>query len=79
MLDKLIRLLRTEPARVGSVAAAVYAAGAMAYRAFVEHTGVWDMDVAVAAVMAVYGLWTYLQVTPLVRPRDAQKRPLLPL
>lgn len=79
MLAALIRLLKTEPARVGSVAATVYAAAVMAYRAFVEHTAVFDMDVVVAAVMAVYGLWTYLHVTPVARPRDAQGRPLLPL
>lgn len=78
-MNALGRLLRTEPARVGSVAAAVYAAAVMAYRAYVDHTGVWDTDVAVAAVVAVYGLWTALQVTPLARPRDAKGRDLHPL
>lgn len=78
-MSGLVRLLRTEPARVGSVAAAVYAAGVMLYRAFVEHTGVLDADVLVAAVVAVYGLWVRAQVTPLARPRDAAGRPLLPL
>jgi len=79
MLAALIRLLRTEPAAVVSVAMAVYAAVVMAYRAVVLHEGVLDTDVLVAAAGAVGGLWVRLQVTPVARPRDAEGRPLLPL
>jgi hypothetical protein len=75
----LVRLLRTQPALVGSTASAVYAAGVMLYRAYVEHTGVFDADVLVAAVLAAWGAWTYLQVTPLERPRDAKGRSLHPV
>jgi hypothetical protein len=31
----------------------------------------------VAAVMAVYGVWTRLQVRPVARPRDKAGRPLV--
>lgn len=75
-MSAVIRLLRTQPAAVGSAAAAVYAAAAMLYRAYGAHTGVLDTDVAVAAVVAVYGLWLRMQVTPLARPRDRAGRPL---
>lgn len=79
MFAALVRLLKVQPARVGSAVAAVYAGGVMAYRAYVEHSAVFDADVAVAAVVAAYGLWTALQVTPLERPRDARGRDLHPL
>lgn len=49
----------------------------MLYRASVDHSGVFEPDLVVAAVMAVYGLWTRPQVTPLARPRDKAGRPLV--
>lgn len=67
----LKRLLQLEPAAVGAVVAAVYAAAAMLYRAYVAHTGVLDVDLLVAAGAAVWGLYTRLLVTPVARPRDA--------
>lgn len=64
------RLFKLEPALIGSVAAAVYAAAAMVYRAYVaKDTGVLDWDLLVAAGTAVWGLWTRMKVTPLARPR----------
>lgn len=71
-------VLKLEPALVGSTVAAVYAAVAMLYRAFVAHEGVFDLDIVVAAVTAVWGLYTRMRVTPLARPRDAQGTPLQP-
>ena len=74
----LARLFKVEPALLGSVAAAVYAAAAMLYRAYIaKDTAVLDWDLLVAAVAAVSGLWTRLQVTPLARPRTADGQPLL--
>lgn len=72
------RLLTLEPALLGSVAAAVYAAAAMLYRAFVTHEGVLDMDLLVAAGMALYGLYVRVKVTPVADPKDAEKTPLTP-
>lgn len=73
------RLLKLQPAKVGSVVAVVYAAGAMLYRAFVTHEGVLDMDLLVAAAMALYGLYTSTVVTPLADPKDNDKTPLTPV
>ncbi len=69
--------LSLEPAAVGSAVAALYAAGAMLYRADV-HEGVLQPDVLVAAVTAVWGLWTRAKVTPLAKPQDAKGRALKP-
>jgi hypothetical protein len=74
----MIRLLKLEPALIGSVAAAVYAAAAMLYRAYVLHDGVLDMDLLVAAGMALYGLYTRWKVTPVEKPKDTLGRPLRP-
>lgn len=67
--------LSLEPARVATVAGLVYAAGAMLYRAY-DHQGVLQPDVLVAAVTAVWGLWTRAKVTPLAKPQDAKGRAL---
>jgi hypothetical protein len=73
----LARLFKLEPALLSSVAAAVYAAAAMLYRAYVaKDTAVLDWDLLVAAVAAVSGLWTRVQVTPLARPRTAEGHPM---
>jgi hypothetical protein len=69
-------LFKLEPAAVGATAAAVYAAAAMLYRAFIAHDGIFEPDLLVAAGMAVWGIYTRLKVTPLARPRDAAGRPL---
>jgi hypothetical protein len=75
----IARLFKVQPALLGSTAAVVYAAAMMLYRAYVaKDTAVLDWDLLVAAGTAVWGVWTSLQVTPLERPRDAQKRPLVP-
>lgn len=72
-----MRILRLEPALIGSVAAAVYAAAAMLYRAYVaKDTSVLDWDLLVAAGTAVWGLWTRMKVTPLARPRTKHGHPM---
>jgi hypothetical protein len=71
-------ILKIEPALIGSTVAALYAAVAMLYRAFIAHEGVFDLDIAVAAVTAVWGLYTRMRVTPLARPRDAGGKALQP-
>ena len=73
----MIRLLKLQPAAVGAAMAAVYAAAVMLYRAYAAHTGVLDWDLLVAAGMAVWGLWTYTQVTPVADPHDNAGRPLV--
>lgn len=67
-----------EPAAVGTAAAAVYAAVVMVYEVLGTHHGLVRADVLIAAVSAVWGLWTRARVTPLARPRDAAGRPLVP-
>lgn len=69
--------LRFEPAAVGGVAAALYAAGAMLWRAY-KGEGVLDLDVLVAACTAVWAFYTRMRVTPLARPQDADGRALRP-
>lgn len=68
----IARLFKVEPALVTAALAAVYAAAAMLYRAYVaKDAAVLDWDLLLAAVTAVSALWTRLQVTPLARPRTA--------
>lgn len=70
------RFLKLEPALVGSIAAAVYAAAIMLYRATIDHSGVFEPDVLVAAITFVYGLFTRSQVTPVENPKSAHGLPL---
>lgn len=63
------KLLKLEPAAVGAVLAAVYAAAISIYRA-ATGKGVLEPDLLVAAVTAVWGLYTRMQVTPVAKPRD---------
>lgn len=70
------RLLSLEPAAVGSAFLTVYVAAAMLYRAYVSHDGVLDMDVLVAGVGALYGLYTRVRVTPLAQPRTKEGHPM---
>jgi hypothetical protein len=73
----IARLFKLQPALLGSTAALVYAAAAMLYRAYVaKDVAVLDWDLLVAAGTAVWGLWTYMQVTPLARPRTAAGHPM---
>jgi hypothetical protein len=72
------RLLRLEPAAVGSAALTVYVAAAMLYRALVTHDTPLDTDVLVAAGAALYSLWTRLKVTPLADPKAKSGTPLVP-
>jgi hypothetical protein len=75
----IARFFKLEPALVTTAAAAVYAAAAMLYRAFVaKDVAVLDWDLLMAAVAAVLPLWARLRATPLERPRDAQGRALVP-
>lgn len=75
-MNWLKRLFSLEPAAVGSAVAALYAAGAMLYRAEVAHTAILQPDLLVAAVMALWGLWTRAKVTPLAKPQDNSGRAL---
>ncbi len=68
--------LKLEPALVGSALAALYAAVAMLYRAYVAHTGVLDVDLLVATGTALWGLYVRTKVTPVALPRDGQGRAL---
>lgn len=70
--------LKLEPAAVGAAFAAVYAAGAMLYRASVAKTGVLEPDLLVAAGMAVWALYVRGRVTPTALPRDEKGRELRP-
>lgn len=72
------RLLKLEPAVLGSAVAVAYAAAAMLYRAYVSHEGVLDTDLLVAAFTALYGLYVRVRVTPVADPKDADKTPLTP-
>lgn len=71
------RLLKLEPARVGAVATAVYAAAAMLYRAYIAHDAVLDLDVLLAGLAGLGSLYLRRQVTPLARPRDHDGTPLV--
>lgn len=72
------RLLQLEPAAVGAAVAAAYAAGAMLYRAFVSHDGVFEADLVVAAGAAVWALYVRSKVTPVAMPKDNAGRLLRP-
>lgn len=73
------RLVKEEPASVGVLLAAVYALGVMLWRLADGETGaVFSADVAVAGLLALYQLYTRYLVTPLARPRDAERRALRP-
>lgn len=71
------RLLKLEPAAVGAIVAAVYAAAISVYRATTGQ-GVIEPDLIVAAVTAVWGIWTRMQVTPVAKPRDENGDHLTP-
>lgn len=58
--------------------AAVYLAGAMLWRAFISHDGVFEPDLLVAAFTAVSALVTHTQVTPVAQPRDNAGNVLVP-
>lgn len=77
-MNWLKRIFTLQPAAVASAASTVYLAAQMIDRAYIEHTGVFQPDLVVAAVTAVWGLWTYINVTPLGRPRDKHGRALSP-
>lgn len=73
----IARFFKLQPALVLPAAAAVYAAAAMLYRAYVaKDMAVLDWDLLLAAVAAVSGVWTRTQVTPLARPRTAEGHPM---
>jgi hypothetical protein len=75
-----MKIFRVEPVLLGSVAAAVYAAAAMLYRAYVaKDASVLDWDLLVAAGTAVWGLYTRLKVTPLAAPKNAHRVRLVPV
>lgn len=66
-----------EPAFIGAVFAALYAAGAMLYRAY-KGDGVLDWDILAAAGALLWQLWIRLKATPVADPKDAAGVPLVP-
>lgn len=77
-MNWLKRIFTLQPAAVGSAASAVYLAAQTIDRAYIEHTAVLHPDLVVAGIAALYGLWTYINVTPVSRPRDKRGRALHP-
>lgn len=77
-MNWLKRIFSLEPAAVMSTASAVYIAVQMVYRSEFAHEAVFQPDLIVAAVTAVWGLWTRIKVTPLGRPRDRYGNALVP-
>jgi hypothetical protein len=67
----------TNATGIGSAAAAIYAAAAMAWNAAHGH-GVIDPQVIVAAAGAVAFLYARFKVTPVADPVDGAGRPLVP-
>ncbi len=67
----------TNPAGLLAAAGAVYAAAVMIYNV-VNHHGVIDTAVIVAAIGAVGALFTRQVVTPVADPKDGNGNPLVP-
>jgi hypothetical protein len=65
------------PTGLGSAAAAIYAAAVMIYNA-VNHHGVINTQVILAAVGAAAFLYTRFKVTPVADPKDGNGTPLGP-
>lgn len=68
----------TNPAGLLAAAGVVYAAAVMIYNA-VQHHGVIDTNVIVAAVGAVAALLTRQVVTPVADPKNGAGVPLIPV
>lgn len=68
---------KTNPAGIAAAGLAVYAAAVMIYNA-VQHNGIIDPPVIVAAIAAVTALLTRQAVTPVADPRGAGGEPLAP-
>lgn len=65
----------TNPTGIASAAAAIYAATVMIYNA-INHHGVIDPQVVIAAVAAAAFLYARFKVTPVADPRDGNGKPL---
>jgi hypothetical protein len=65
----------TNPAGLGSAAAAIYAAVVMAWNATHNH-GVIDPQVIIAALAAAAFLYARFKVTPTADPKDGNGQPL---
>jgi hypothetical protein len=65
----------TNPAGLGSAAAAIYAAVVMVWNA-THHQGVIDPQVVIAALAAGAFLYSRMRVTPIADPRDGNGDPL---
>lgn len=70
--------VNTNPAGLLAAAGVVYAAAVMIYNA-VQHHGVIDTNVIVAAVGAVAALLTRQVVTPVADPKNGAGVPLIPV
>lgn len=66
-VSKLIALYRREPAATQTAAAVVWGGWTMIDNAFIRHTGVFSWQVAVAAIVAAYGLLVRAQVIPVTK------------
>ena len=66
----------TNPAGLGSAAAAIYAAVVMILNA-TSHRGVIDPQVIVAAIAAAAFLYSRMKVTPVADPKDGNGQPLV--
>lgn len=66
----------TNPAGLGSAAAAIYAAVVMVWNA-THHQGVIDPQVIVAAIGAAAFLYARFKVTPVADPKDGNGQPLV--
>lgn len=70
--------VNTNPAGLLAAAGVVYAAAVMIYNA-VQHHGVIDTNVIVAAVGAIAALLTRQVVTPVADPKNGAGVPLVPM
>jgi hypothetical protein len=66
----------TNPAGLGSAAAAIYAAAVMIWNA-THHHGVIDPQVVIAAIAAAAFLYSRMKVTPVADPKDGNGQPLV--
>lgn len=68
--------LNTNPTGLGAAAGTIYAAAVMVYNA-VNHHGVINPEVIIAAVGAAAFLYSRFLVTPVADPKDGDGQPLV--
>jgi hypothetical protein len=67
IISKLIALYRREPAATQAAVAAIWGAAIVIDRAWVEHVAVFNWQVAMAGLVALYGLLVRAQVIPVAK------------